>query len=134
MANTQQQVTGSNRVEWIETLGYDERPFEQSLIDLGLYEQLKESDLTAYRQKARVFTIPIGPQGEHDHGDIRDLIARREYQVEDSMVRDVKTRLFWLTCPNVKRNKVHYKEEIADVLASGATMTVFGTGMPEQEN
>lgn len=149
MAYTQQQVTGSNRVEWIETLGYDEKPFEQSLIDLGLDEQLKESDLTAYRQKARVFTIPIGPKGEHDHGpetyrrdqrlisnrkrgfisDIKDLIARREYQVEDSIVRDVKTRLFWLTCPNVKRSKVHYKEEITDVLASGVTMTVFGTGM-----
>jgi hypothetical protein len=142
------------RQDWIESLSYDDRVFRQHLVDLGLDMQSVDSDLRTYQRQAKVsmvFSAPKEPHGytpEDNRKDaqiigerkrsflqsIRDLIARREYRVENSTIWNQRVPLFWLTCPNAKRSKVHYKEEVTEGLEAVVDMTVFGTGMGADQN
>ena len=61
--------------------------------------------------------------------DIKDLLAGREYVVEDSVVQEMRIRLFWLNCPEIHGSKVVYKDEASTEVKSSFELKVFGTGM-----
>lgn len=151
MANPEQpQVITSLRKSWVETLSSDPASFEKGLSDLGLSENTIKSDLDAYQAARRHlegrlvdgnlrFRSPDDWERKAAHNyakmkagftqAVKDIIARREYLIEDSELRELKVPVFWLTCPSAKHSKVQYKEELTEEVSATLTITVFGTGM-----
>lgn len=140
------------RVDWIDTLGYGRSPeFRQTLVDLGMDSSLIESDVARYKKAERVFEGRIGLKGPDDRAHtpeqnridrikikarhdgfirrIRDWLAGRDYRIEDSIVRQMKIRLFWLNCPDAAGSKVLYKDEVSSEVKGSFEVKVFGTGM-----
>jgi hypothetical protein len=56
-------------------------------------------------------------------------LAKREYRVEESAIREATVRMFWLTAPDIRRSAAVYKDEVTAGIDSGVHMKVFGTGM-----
>jgi hypothetical protein len=137
------------RKDWIDTLGYGSETFKRSLVDLGIDNRLLESDIAQYEKAQKIFESRIGPKGPDAHTPesnsrdaliikarqdgfiqkIRDLVAGREYVVEDSVVRELKVKLFWLNCPDVDKSKVVYKDEVGTEVKGSFEIKVLGTGM-----
>lgn len=144
------QVVELYRQDWRQALNYDIKPFVQAFSDLGLGQDAIQGDVEAYLEARKPLALPAVPEGirfksmdDYDRmaGPIRkrrwdsfsqtisDLIARREYLIEDSEIHTITLPLFWLTCPTPSRSKVQYNEEVTEGGKGSWKMTVLGTGM-----
>jgi hypothetical protein len=115
MATSAFEVIGNYRQDWIDGLLATPASFQKGMLQLGLNQNAITTDLEAYRRAEEILALPAVPRGiqfyspddyERMANDIfrrrhasylnsvRDLIARRDYVIEDFETHQIRVPLF----------------------------------------